>query len=526
MKLLLTAAIFCLGTLVPGAIGEEPSPEAAATIVLYNSNLPASRALAEYYASKRAIPETQLVGLPCAPDEEISREQYVLTIETPLRVAFTKFSWWQIEQASDGHRFVASANKRFVAVMRGVPMKIRPAAKTPPPQPLPDLPPGSSMEKLLPHNEAAVDSELATLFSLREMLPAFIPNPYYRRFTPILQMPAGENPLLVCRLDGPSDAVVRRMIDDSIAAERAGLWGWAYLDTRGISSPAYLAGEQWLAATAEMMRRQGIPVITDYAAETIPAGFPMKDAAIYYGWYANNVTGPFTQPDFHFRPGAIAVHLHSESGRTLRDPKAAWMAPLLARGAAATIGNVYEPYLELTVHFDILQDRLMNGLTLAESAYAAFRGLSWMGVVVGDPLYRPYASWFTLDSPAPSQSIWSGYRAAVLKAGSDPAAQAASLHRLAVRLDSSMPLEALGQTQAAAGHTDQALATLAAALAMETFAGTRFRITLEQIDILRHAGRKDAALAKIAAALEKFPAQRAQSTLSRLVLILDPPPAR
>ncbi|MGB2352059.1 MAG: hypothetical protein ACPH9O_10590, partial [Akkermansiaceae bacterium] len=64
--------------------------------------------------------------------------------------------------------------------------------------------------------------------------------------------------------------------------------------------------------------------------------------------------------------------------------------PILAKGAAATLGNVHEPYLHLTHHFDIFHDRLIRGFSLVEAAYMALPVLSWQNVVLGDPLYRPY----------------------------------------------------------------------------------------------------------------------------------------
>ncbi len=115
----------------------------------------------------------------------------------------------------------------------------------------------------------------------------------------------------------------------------------------------------------------------------------MTEAALYFGWYAENVTGPFARPDFRFQPGAVACHLHSFSAWSVRDPVGHWVGPLLDHGAAATVGNVYEPFLSLTVHFDVLAARLVDGFTLAESAYAATPGVSWMNTVVGDPIYRP-----------------------------------------------------------------------------------------------------------------------------------------
>ncbi len=500
-----------------------PSREAAATIVVYNSGDPASKALAEYYAGKRDIPASQLVGLACPPDEEISRSDFLVDIESPLRARFTKSGWWRIERNENDRRAVTAATIRFVAIMRGVPMKIRPKAVPPTAQDAPNPPPETAAQMLGRHDEASVDSELAALFAPGHDIAGPVENPYYRSFTPVLDVPAAAAPLLVCRLDGPSDAVVRRMIDDSLAAERQGLWGWAYLDERSISSGPYAMGDEWLAATGAILRKQGVPVITDEAPETLPRGFPVTDAALYYGWYEPGVTGPFAEPDFRFVPGAIAVHLHSYSASTLRNARAAWTAPLLAAGAAASMGNVYEPFLELTVHFDVLQDRLLNGLTLAESAYAASRVVSWMGVVVGDPLYRPYASLLSLSADA-APNRWGKYRALILTAGGDPLAAAGSLRELAEATGDSMPLEALGQAQAAGGRVDAALETLSAAARIARKSPVRFRLALEQIDILRHAGRRAEARAKISAALQTFPSSEAQLALGRIVLAITPKP--
>ncbi len=95
-------------------------------------------------------------------------------------------------------------------------------------------------------------------------------------------------------------------------------------------------------------------------------------------------------PPGRFVRGAIAYHLHSFSANTIRNPNANWVGPLIAHGADATMGTVYEPYLVLTPHEDIFARRLIAGDYFAAAAYASIRGLSWMVTVVGDPLYRPF----------------------------------------------------------------------------------------------------------------------------------------
>jgi len=103
------------------------------------------------------------------------------------------------------------------------------------------------------------------------------------------------------------------------------------------------------------------------------------------------VDGPFLLPGFRFAPGAIAVHIHSSSAATLRLSNGGWTGPLVARGVTATVGNVFEPYLQFTHPPHLLLKALARGWTLAEAAYFALPALSWQAVLIGDPLYRPFA---------------------------------------------------------------------------------------------------------------------------------------
>lgn len=524
MKGWIALAFVALALACARADESDAERDAAATIVLYNKNDDTSLALARYYADKRHISADRLVGLDCSKDEEISRDAYLVDIEAPLRAIFTKCNWWKISLDSDGRRFVESSSIRFAAIMRGVPMKIRSDARElPPGDASADLQPGKPQDILSRSNEASVDSELAAMFTLLQEAPSVIPNSYYRRFAHIVTVPTQGGPFLVCRLDGPGDAVVRSMIDDAIATEKSGLWGWAYLDARNITTGGYAEGDEWITQAGVSMRRKGIPVISDYAPEVLPEGYPVTDAAVYYGWYAPNVAGPFADPDFKFLPGAIAVHIHSFSASTIRSATSNWAGPLLARGAAATMGNVYEPYLSLTVNLDVMQDRLMTGLTLAEAAYSATRGLSWMNVVLGDPLYRPYAVWDDWGAPSDPHNPWQRYRDIVLAANGDPLAAAEALRKFAADSGNSMPLEALGQAQAAAGQFDEAIETLAEAAKIEKSKTIRFRLVLSQIEILRRAGRNEQALQKVSDALGDFQSDLQQTALGSIALILRPP---
>jgi hypothetical protein len=273
----------------------------------------------------------------------------------------------------------------------------------------------------------------------------------FRSFRPIAEF-ANPGLLLVCRLDAPNAETVRRMIVDAIATEKNGLWGRAYVDGANKTVSAGATGDEWLAEIVGQLHKVGVPVVYENTPALFPEAYPMTDCALYYGWYAGKVTGPFTHPDFRFVPGAIAVHIHSFSGSTLRDPNATWVAPLVTKGAAASLGNVYEPYLQLTSRLDTFNDRLLHGFTFAESAYMSVQTLSWQSVMVGDPLYRPYAAWLDLAEKAEAQkaaSDWSAYHDFAVKHSSlPPAGYRAAAKQFAARTHNAPMLEDIGLLEA------------------------------------------------------------------------------
>jgi hypothetical protein len=215
-------------------------------------------------------------------------------------------------------------------------------------------------------------------------------NPYFRSLESITAASTDPRLLLVTRLDGPSANEVHQMIDDAIASEKRGLWGWTYVDARGIRDPAYKLADDWLLHIADQSLAYGRPVILDQLEALFPSGYPMTNAILYFGWYSDQPAGALADPGFRFSPGAIAVHLHSFSAASIRTSERNWAGPLIHHGATATLGNVYEPYLALTPALDIFHDRLLRGMTFAESAYASLPPISWMTTCIGDPLYRPF----------------------------------------------------------------------------------------------------------------------------------------
>jgi uncharacterized protein (TIGR03790 family) len=495
-------------------------PLAAATIVLYNKATPDSVQLAKFYAKQRGVALDHLVGLSCSTEEEISREEYDTTIANPLREIFKTRHWWTLHETPNQGESVKASSIHFVAVIKGIPLKIRPTADYPGDVPGPD--------PVRNRNEASIDSELAVLAFMSHQISGPTQNPYFQNFRAIGDF-QDATMLLVCRLDAPAAATVRRMIVDAIAAEKSGLWGRAYVDAAHNTSGGMEVGDRWLDQITGQLHKVGIPVVYDETPAIFPEGYPMTDCALYYGWYAGAVAGPFTRSDFRFLPGAVAVHIHSFSASTLRDPNANWVAPLVTKGAAASLGNVYEPFLQLTSHLDIFNDRLLHGFTFAESAYMSIPALSWMSVMVGDPLYRPYASWLQIDAPrdsAKSGTDWKMYHEFAVKNVARPSLEFRTGARQAASRSRNCPMiEDLGLMEAHDGNFSAATSYFQQARTCYAKRDDLLRVVLEEADAWIKQNKPKRALALVRSVLRVVPDAPAALLLRKIEQDLTAPPA-
>lgn len=363
-------------------------------IVVYNSRVRESKALAEYYAAKRQVPKKQVLGFALTTDEDISRKEFDNTLQEPLAKKLEAAKLWRHGDvkvpATNGRPTRVESNIleskiRYVVLCYGVPLRIThdkdffEAIE-------------NSTRPELRKNGAAVDSELAVLPLAEQNRPILGPlrNLHYTTTNRALLHPTN-GLLLVTRLDGPTPEIARGLVDKALEAEHNGLWGRAYFDLRNTTDPGLKPGDDWIRGAAEIARHLGFETVVDEGWDTFPASFPMSQIAFYAGWYRENVAGPFTLSNVEFMPGAFAYHLHSFSAASLRATNRHWAGPLLAKGATLTMGCVDEPYLTGTPDVGTFTGRLLfHGFTFGEAAYASQPVLSWQTTVVGDPLYRPF----------------------------------------------------------------------------------------------------------------------------------------
>jgi uncharacterized protein (TIGR03790 family) len=372
---------------------------AKGVVIVYNVEDPDSRPLADYYALKRGVPTSQICKISVRASETITRAEYNEKIRDPISQFLADKGLIRQEPKTIVDPILgkipglATVNERVscIILMYGVPLRIdsdpNVVERVPEMERLPE-----AIQKQFRRNEASVESELATLPSPGLPITGFLRNPFFGSTSLHFEPPLNNTMLLVGRLDGPDPTTVRRMIDDALTTERYGLHGRAYFDWQDTHEQARESGDEWIRDSYRTFRNAGYECDYDDRPETFDQDYPMTDVAIYAGWYAPNVCGPFLRPDFHFRTGALAYHLHSWSGVSVRTRTAYWMGPFLAKGAAASLGNVFEPYLGLTPHIDMFFQRLMDGATFLEAGYYSEPALSWQTTFVGDPLYRPFAT--------------------------------------------------------------------------------------------------------------------------------------
>ncbi len=372
----LAAALLAVVLLAVPSAAVAAHPEADRTIVVATDTVPEGLEVARHYMKVRGIPEGNLCVLHVPGEETVDRETFERRIRDPLYVFLRRWEGRMAVQLPEGIvRFSLEPRRaKYLVPVYGVPVKISGY---------------EDVQTMHMSRAAAVDSELALLPGYKHELVGPLANPYHGA-TFAFGPPLDERMVLVSRLDGPTAEIARRLVDDAVWAETHGLKGRAYVDTRGLTEGKYAAGDATLRAAAAALRRAGLETEVDERPEIWPLAHPMPEAAVYFGWYAEEAAGPMTARDFRFRRGAIAYHLQSFSGADLRDPKRHWVGPLLAKGACATAGAVYEPFLGGTPRIDVLTDRLLRGFSWGEAAYMAQPQLSWQICFIGDPLYRPF----------------------------------------------------------------------------------------------------------------------------------------
>lgn len=383
--------------------------------VIANNNASDSVDLAKYYMKKRGIPSKNLVKIRIADKESCSREDYDERVALPVR------RWLKARQGEGGSLV------RCLVMMYGMPLRVLPSAmsreektsysalikeRTKTWESLQGVPKSEERYRFLQqqlknigkklgsfghHGElAALDSELALVGAGEYLLDGWQLNPSYLGYRGRKFKVQPSIAYMVSRLDGPDPGTVKRIIDDSITAEKNGLTGTAYFDARW-PRPArnvvktldgYKFYDNSLHVIADQVRKSGRLNAVLNALPSLFQPGDCPDAALYCGWYRR---GNYYDA-FEWEPGAVGYHIASSECGTLRNKNSkGWCLGMLRDGAAAVIGPVDEPYVQAFPPPALFFSLLIDGrYSLAESFAQSVPFRSWRMVLVGDPLYRPF----------------------------------------------------------------------------------------------------------------------------------------
>jgi len=326
-----------------------------------------SREIGDYYVRKRGIPLENVCLLNTEPTEIIDRETYSGDIEKPIA------------------RFLTAHHLEekilYIVLTSGVPLRIS----------------GAGQQMLT--EAASVDSELTVLYQrMRGVAIPFVGpvnNPFFgQRDTPF------RHPLfpmyLVTRLDGYDIQDIKGLIDRALIARNTGKF---VIDLRREDTTP---GNEWLRTAALLLPKDR--VIMD---ETPAVLGNIKDVIGFASWGSNDHDRKTRFLHFGWLPGAIATEFVSTNARTFRRPPAKWelgtwaeekswyaggpqtlTADYVHEGASGVSGHVDEPFLTFCPRPQFVLPAYYSGRNLAESFYMGIPGLSWMNVVIGDPLMQ------------------------------------------------------------------------------------------------------------------------------------------
>lgn len=369
--------ILCAAALALAADPQDP----AEFLILRNAAVPAGAEVAAAWRAWRRMEAAPELVLRAPADELIARSVYERDVAGPIRA------------------FLATpegARVRWLVPVHGVPLGITE-------QPGLD----GTVRTEQQRNEAGVDSELALLRETSIKSDGWIESILFDRPEPLS---SSDNFLGVIRLDGPSAEIAAGLPEKAVLAELFGPGGRSFLDTRGLTDEqdGYGYRDVHMRTVRAAWERLGLAFDHDDVMDVVDPS-ARDDFLHYEAWYAGDPSAWRSLP--RFRCGAIAVHLHSFAAHSLRNPRAYWVAPLLAAGATATFGTVFEPYTVGFPYEGVFWDRIARGWTFGEAAVASSQLVSWQAVFLGDPLYRPYGEGFAARQAVQRAAMGAALRA-------------------------------------------------------------------------------------------------------------------
>src|SRR5688572_17530690 len=218
---------------------------ASRLVILANSRQPESVALAQYYAEKRSVPAANIIALPLPEEETIAWRVFVDQVWQPVQEELYRRGWIEgtasslIDQFGRKRYAFVAQNISYLVTCRGVPLRVANDVTL--------VPARSTVAAQFNRNESAVDAEFSLLATDNHEITGLVNNPWYARDgRPTLD---AAQVIKVTRLDGPTWADARNLVDSALEGERRGLAGRYYVDLKG----PHRDGDDWLRAAQQQL---------------------------------------------------------------------------------------------------------------------------------------------------------------------------------------------------------------------------------------------------------------------------------
>lgn len=394
-------------------------------LVVANSDDPDSMELADYYMSPttgRAIHPQRRLDLPLGSGvgETVTRSFYEDSIREPIR------GWIADRGLVD--------TLRYIVLLKGVPHRISGADNASVDSELclinEDPLEGGGYPKggWIYSGPGNLDTGTGGFYDSGEA--QFSPNTFTVSHDPTYEDPGSGDETeytlsyLVGRISAYTYEEAHDIIDRSLQADTSGT-GWAVIDSSNgnfagnpqnlydtmVDSVFIYPGYSYesLDSLEELLVSAGMNVFADVTTERIisgsaslPGGFSNSVIA-YTGWGVNHSGGSWPNGNeyilkdlgWDYLPGACFMSYESYNGWDHDDSDGitrngqGQICDFLRMGGTVAIGNAWEPYTIGVGDERIVMSRyLVEGDNWIESTYKGLRLLSWMEVVVGDPLCK------------------------------------------------------------------------------------------------------------------------------------------
>ena len=375
-------------------------------LIIANKNSTESKRIARYYCSKRRVPDKNILALPLGANlnDTISRNDYEKQLAEPIRKRLLTpellgtirclLTTYGVPIKVSGRGSLKNQEGKLRELKESIELEQKKIEQLKQ-DGLADSAEYKQSNRRLAQlqlqialingkeTNASVDSELSMVlfesYDLYRWQPNMLKNDV---------LGLSFRTLMVSRLDGPDDRIATGLIDKAMEAEKTGLKGIAYIDSRGIvRNDAYGHYDQSLRDLAILTGlRTKIPVKEERTAKLFAPG-TCRQTAIYCGWYSLKKY----VDAFEFVDGAIGYHIASFEAVNLRDPNSSqWCPSMLRDGITATLGAVSEPYLHSFPEPRAFFAELYQGHCLVEAYYHTKPFNSWQLLLIGDPLYKPF----------------------------------------------------------------------------------------------------------------------------------------